>query len=108
MNETGSDSTRPQGRVALLRRHGGYAICVVVDEGPFSHAEATTRAALLRPEPADSVSKREAARILGISQKGVDYLRVQGLLTSEKDDRGRVRIHKASVDAELERRNATG
>lgn len=111
MSETGSDSTRPQGRVALLRRHGGYAICVVVDEGPYPHDEAVRRAAKLspsEPRPGGTVTKREAADILGITVKGVEYLRAQGLLTQVGRHKGKVLLALSSVNEHLDRRNATG
>lgn len=98
----------PEARVCLVRRHDGYAVAVVLHEGPFDHETAERVAASERRHRTQKVTKREAAQLLGISTKGVDYLRSQGVLTSESQDNGRVLIDASSVHAEHERRHGSG
>jgi hypothetical protein len=81
MSETQSPATRrgyrlgPQARVVVLRRPEGYAVAVVHSEGPFSREDAEAMAAALRRTASGQLTKAEAASILGITPKGVDYLR---------------------------------
>lgn len=95
----------PEARVVVLRRHSGYAVAVVHSEGPFSHEQAEAMAAALRRKGSGKLTKAETARVLGITEKGVDYLRREGILVSERQDNKRVLIDADSVYAELERRN---
>lgn len=87
----------PEARVVVLRRRDGYAVAVVHAEGPFTHDQAEAMAAALRRQGSGKVTKAEAAQILGITEKGVDYLRSQGLLTSEQQSNKRVLIDADSV-----------
>lgn len=104
MNEERGIKLGPEGaRVAVLRRHGGYAVVAVIDEGPFSHEEAHQRAEALNRRPG-MLSRAEAACQLGISVKGVDFLVTEGRLAKVKDGH-RAFIPESSVQAELSRRN---
>lgn len=106
MNETPGFVLGPESRVATLRRHDGYAVVVVLDEGPFSYSEAQARVrSLSSHQTAGYLTKAEAARKLGITQKGVDFLRREGKLESTTGHNGRVLIPESSVCAELDRRN---
>lgn len=105
MSETPEFEIGPESRVAVLRHRGGYAVAVVVLEGPFSHDEATRHASELRRRNSGRVTKAEAAALLGITRKGVDYLRSEGLLSWERQENGQVLITKESIDAELAKRN---
>lgn len=105
MDETPGYHLGPEARVAVLRRHDGYAVAVVVDEGPYTHEQAEAAASELRRRHAKKFTKSEAAKMLGIGIKGVDYLRAVGALSSERGDNRRVLIHADSVYAEMERRN---
>lgn len=98
----------PEARVCLVRRHGGYAVAVVVDEGPFEHDAAELAASELRRRVSGKVTKREAAQILGISTKGVDYLRAQGVLPSDSEGNGRVLLDANSVHTLAEARKDQG
>lgn len=91
----------------VLHRHGArgsYAIAVVVDEGPFSAADARRRAAHIREDRGGWVSKADAAARLGVSERQVDYLREQGRLLATSDETHHVLIDADSLDAEIRRR----
>jgi hypothetical protein len=91
----------------VLHRHGArgtYAVAVVVDEGPYSAAEAHGVADALRETCGGWVTKTAAAHRLGLSESSVDLLRRAGRLLSETDDTGRVMIPLESLRQELERR----
>lgn len=104
MNEAHGMRLGPEGaRVAVLRRRGGYAVVAVIDEGPFSHDEAHQRAEALNRRPG-LLTKAEAADLLGVSVKGIDFLVGECKLIKIRDGR-RAFITQESVDAELERRN---
>lgn len=96
----------PDSRVVLHRHgaRGSYAVAVVFDEGPYSVAEARLRAAAIRETCAGWVSKSDAARRLGVSERQVDYLREQGRLVSSSDDAHHVLIDRESLNAEIQRR----
>lgn len=104
MNDKRGFEIGPHARVTVLRRHGGYAVAVVLDEGPFSHEQAEAKAAELRRHASGKLTKCEAAELLGITSKGVDYLRSQGILESVREGK-RVVVTSESVHAELARRN---
>lgn len=87
----------PASRVVVLRRHEGYAVAVVHSEGPFDHDEAEAMASALRRQGSGQLTKAETARILGISEKGVDYLRRRKRIRSVRQDNQRVLIDAASV-----------
>lgn len=106
MSEARGFVVGPEARVCLVRRHDGYAVAVVLHEGPFDHETAQKVASSERRRRSHKLTKREAAQLLGISPKGVDYLRSQGTLTGEKQDNGHVLLDADSVHAEYERRNA--
>lgn len=95
----------PESRVVVLRRHDGYAVAVVHSEGPFGHAEAEAMASALRRQGSGKITKAEAAKYLGISQKGVDYLRREGHIRSEVQENKRVLIDADSVFEYLETRD---
>jgi hypothetical protein len=96
----------PEARVVVLRRHDGYGVAVVHSEGPFTHEQAEAMAAALRRQGSGKLTKAEAAQILGITEKGVDYLRAQGVLKYERQSNKRVLIDSDSVHEELARRGA--
>jgi hypothetical protein len=98
MNEKRGFVLGPEARVAALRRHDGYAVVVVLDEGPFSHDEACAKVReLSRHQTKGYSTKAEAAGRLGLSQKGVDYLRSQGRLEWTTGHNGRVLISDSSI-----------
>lgn len=105
MNEKPGYVIGPESRVVALRSRLGYHVAVVIEEGPFSHDEAEERAAELRRRNSGRLTKAEAAARLGITEKGVDYLRRENRLTSVSQDNKRVLICATSVEAELARRN---
>lgn len=106
MNEKGGFVLGPEARVAALRRHDGYAVVVVLDEGPFSHEEACAKVRdLSRHQTVGYLTKAETAGRLGLSQQGVDFLRREGRLDWTTGHNGRVLISESSVRAELQRRN---
>lgn len=96
----------PGARVVLHRHasRGSYAVAVVLDEGPFTAAEAAEAAEVLREVHAGVVSKATAARRLGISERSVDVLRANGTLTSGTDETRHVLVDSESLRLELERR----
>lgn len=87
----------PEARVVVVRRHDGYAVAVVAHEGPFGHDEAETLASGMRRAGSGLLTKSEAARILGIGTKGVDYLRRQGHIRSTRQHNNRVLVDADSV-----------
>lgn len=97
----------PGARVVLHRNaaRGSYAVAVVLDEGPYSAAQARKVADRMREQHAGWVSKAEAAERLGITERMVDFLRESGRLESTKDEMRRVLISRSSLDAEIERRS---
>ncbi len=95
----------PSARVVVVRRHDGYAVAVVHSEGPFSHDEAEAMASSLRRQCSGQLTKDETARILGITHKGVDYLRRNGHIRSTTQDNNRVLIDSDSVMEYQESRN---
>jgi len=98
----------PDARVVLHRHasRGTYAVAVVLDEGPFSADEARRVAASIREACGRWVSKAEAARRLGVSERQVDTLRASGVLASASDETGHALIGSESLEAELRRRAA--
>lgn len=92
MSEHLGPTPAPEARVTVLRRSGGYAVVAVMLEGPFSREEAAAKAS----ELSGLCSRSAAAKALGISPKGVDYLVERGKLT-----RNHGQITKASVAQEL-------
>lgn len=105
MSESRGYVIGPEARVVLVRRHEGYAVAVVHNEGPFSHDQAEQMASALRRQVSGKLTKADAASLLGISQKGVDYLRSQGLIDSEQQDNGRVLIDADSVRTYMDKRD---
>lgn len=102
---TNDDAKVPKGRV-VLHRHGArraYAIAVVVDEGPYTLTEASEAATRLL-ESMGWVPKANAAAVLGLSERQVDYLRESGRLESTKTETRHVLISVESLKTELERR----
>jgi hypothetical protein len=95
----------PHARVVVVRRHEGYAVAVVLSEGPFDHDEAEDMAAALRRRVSGHLTKSETARILGITEKGVDYLRRRGHILSVTQDNNRVLIDADSVRAYQDQRD---
>jgi len=87
----------PHARVVVVRRHEGYAVAVVHSEGPLSHDDAQDMAAALRRQGSGQLTKSEAASILGITEKGVDYLRREGHIISVNQANNRVLIDAQSV-----------
>lgn len=98
----------PEARVCLVRRHAGYAVAVVLDEGPFDRDTAERVAASHRRLSSGTATKREVAKILGITTKGVEYLRSQGVLSSVSEENGRALFDLDEVHAERARRNGNG
>lgn len=91
----------------VLHRHGArraYAVAVVLDEGPYSLAEASARAEALR-ESQGWVSKASAAERLGVTERQVDYLREAGRLESISTETKHVLVSLDSLNAEIERRS---
>lgn len=96
----------PEARV-VLHRHGatgGYAVAVVVAEGPYSKERAAEIADEVREAHGGWVTKGVAASRLGLSVQMVDVLRRRGQLESTKNIAGHVMISAQSLARELERR----
>lgn len=89
----------PGARVTLVRRHRGYALAVVLDEGPFGHEEAQERLRQAQLVISGLVSRAEAANKLGLSVQQVDNLRREGKLKSRDG-----MITYSSILEELSRR----
>lgn len=91
----------------VLHRHGArqaYAVAVVLDEGPFTLRQALDIANAVREKLGGWVTKAEAAKRLGISERQVDYLRESGHLSYSHDETKHVLIDVKSLSAEIERR----
>lgn len=104
---TNSDGYRlgPEARVVLHRRaHGAYAVAVVLDEGPYTLAEAQRVADTAREACGGWVTKDRAAHMLGVTPRTVDTLRLNGALEWKSDRTGRVMIDHASLKREIDRR----
>lgn len=96
--ETNGYHLGPGARVVAHRRiKGRYAVAVVLDEGPFTKDDALAKVDEYRERVGGWVSKARAAEMLGISQKQVDKLRIDGDLTWERDCTDRVMIDVNSV-----------
>ena len=103
MNEAQHAATGLEGvRYAVLRRHSGYAIVAVIEEGPFSHDVAHARVEKLN-RPAGMVTKKEAADLLGLSVQRIEQMVSDGTLTKERIGR-RAFITQCSVTDELQKR----
>lgn len=96
----------PESRVVLHRHCGRYVVAVVVDEGPYSRAEAEGVADALREACGGWVTKSAAAHRLGLSTQMVDVLRRNGTLVSRTDAAGHALICVKSLGEELRRRAA--
>jgi len=112
MNETDAPESRGytlgrDARVVVHRSRRGYSVALVHSEGPFSHEQAKALAAKVRREGSGHLTKAEAAEMLGLSEKGVDYLRGAGHLVtvSAPDSRVRVLIDADSVREYKEKRD---
>lgn len=104
---TNSDGYRlgPEARVVLHRRaKGTYAVAVVLDEGPYTLAEAQGVADAQREACGGWVTKDRSAHLLGVTPRTVDTLRLNGTLMWKSDRTGRVMIDHASLQREIDRR----